>query len=443
MNTATIMGTLSRRLDEVDPVLARLDDHYAGRGPLSFLSPKARLALGDRLRTLGVNFPRLVVDSLAERLAVEGFRVGPDAPADADLWNLWQANGLDEGAEMAHTDALVYGRSFVSVWAGDDPKIPRIAIESPRQMLVTYAPGTRRPVAALKRWKEDDRGHAWLFLPGEVVRFQTDRLGEGTLMPPDGWRTVERRPNPLGVVPVVAFVNRPRTLDTAGTSEMADVLDISDALNKVMSDVMVTAEYHARPRRWITGLELEEDEAGEPIPPPFTEEAGRVWQAEPAEAKFGQFDAARLDGYADMIKVLTSQIGAMSGLPPHYLSVNSDQPASADAIRSAEASLVSRARGRQRSFGGSWENVMRLALLVRDGVERPDLARMETLWRSPETRTRAQDVDAATKLAGIGMPFGQTLDDLGYSPTQQERIRDLRRADALDTAALDLARRLA
>ena len=37
----------------------------------------------------------------------------------------------------------------------------------------------------------------------------------------------------------------------------------------------------------------------------------------------------------------------------------------------SEATLVSKVRRRQRAFGGAWENVMHLAVLVRDGVQRP------------------------------------------------------------------------
>jgi hypothetical protein len=128
----------------------------------------------------------------------------------------------------------------------------------------------------------------------------------------------------------------------------------------------------------------------------------------------------------------------LSSTPPHYLNLLKGQLTSAEPIRSAEASLVSKARRRQRSFGGTWEEVMRLALLVRDGTERPGLEAMEVVWRDPETRTVAQAADAAVKKAEIGVPFGQLAEDLGYTPTQIERMRQMRRQDTLDTAGLDL-----
>src|SRR5699024_5066912 len=57
-----------------------------------------------------------------------------------------------------------------------------------------------------------------------------------------------------GIVPVVPFVRRMSTDDHDGTSVAADIIDLTDAENKLMQDAMVTSESYARPRRWATGL---------------------------------------------------------------------------------------------------------------------------------------------------------------------------------------------
>jgi hypothetical protein len=56
---------------------------------------------------------------------------------------------------------------------------------------------------------------------------------------------------------------------------------------------------------------------------------------------------------------------------------------------------------------------------------------METIWGNPETPTVAQKVDAAVKLDQMGMPFRQNLEDLGYTPTQIERIAAMKTQDAM------------
>jgi hypothetical protein len=41
-----------------------------------------------------------------------------------------------------------------------------------------------------------------------------------------------------------------------GESEIADMIPLADAVNKLATDMMVTSEYHAMPRRWATGIEV-------------------------------------------------------------------------------------------------------------------------------------------------------------------------------------------
>ncbi|CAM3542533.1 phage portal protein [Isoptericola cucumis] len=434
-----LLKTLSDKLDTTAPALARLDNYYNGTQPAAFLTPEAREALGDRLKVLSVNFPRLAVQSVAERLQVTGFRLeGDQSEPDAALWSTWRRNRMEDAAAQAHVDSLVYGRSFVIVWAGANGQ-PLITVESPRQVAVLRDPATREVTSALKRWHADGRGHAVLYGPDRITRYVSQaRVTDSGSLPSTGWDVVSEIPNPLGVVPVVPIVNRGRLLEVDGVSEMEDVLDLADALNKIMSDALVTSEYYARPRRWATGLEIVEDDEGNPVKP-FSSALDDIWQAEDPATKFGQFEAASLSGYAELGAMLTQQIGALSTLPPHYLGLNGDQPPSADAIRSAEASLVSRCYSLQRTFGQSWADVARLVVAVRDGVD-PTTLDVETVWANPETRTPAQAADAAAKLAGIGMPLTILLaDQLGMTPAQVDRVREAIRTQALDSAGVDLA----
>ena len=438
MNKLDTLKVLSDKLDETGPGLAKLDQYWHGTQPAAFLAPSSREALGDRLRVLAVNFPRLAIEAISERLQITGYRIGSDqSDNDPELWQAWRRNRLDDGSAQAHTDALVYGRSFAIVWA-DRAGNPLVTIESPRQVAVIRDPATRAVTAGLKRWVGNGKAHAVLYEPEQITRYTSKALvADPAAMPPTGWEHAEVIANPLGRVPVVPIVNRGRLLDVDGVSEMDDVLDLTDALNKLIADLMVTSEFYARPRRWATGLEIAEDDDGNPIKP-FSAALDDVWQSEAPETKFGQFDAARLDGYADAVALLTQQIGALTGLPPHYLGLHGDQPASADAIRSAEASLVARCYSLHRTFGQAWADVARLMIAVRDGSD-PDDLDVETVWGSPETRTPAQAADAAAKLAGIGVPLSVVLaDTLGMSPAQIDRVRQARRGDALDAAGIDL-----
>ena len=448
--TATDVERLSSRIDSGQTVLNSMDRYYTGQQPVAYIAPELRSAVGARVTNLVVNWPRLIVDSLQERLSVEGFRLATDQPSDDELWRIWQANNLDYWSQLGHLDALVHGRCYVTVWANDtDPDTPRITVESAHQVTAEYAPGTRIVSAALKRWDEGGGVHqvkyATLYLPDRIEKWQRGIYAAG-------WELYDELDNPLGVVPVVPVVNRPRLLNGLGESELTDVIPLADAVNKLGTDMMVTSEFHAEPRRYATGLQIPQPgaTASDAERERFKEQVKKDWDRATAGktwlggqgVEFGQFQAASLDNFVRAIGMLTAQIAAIAGLPPHYLGVNTDNPASADAIRSAEASLVKRAQMKMGGWGESWEDVMRLAQQVRDGKPDQAMKSLETIWRDPETPTVAQKADAVVKLLSTTPPLidqEQGLEDMGYTPVQIERIRD-RKAQAEAEAATSTVR---
>lgn len=424
MNT-DLLTTLLQKIDEPAARYADLDRYYAGLQPLAFLSPEARKALGDRFGRLATNLPRLAVTSLAERLRVTGF-------SGADVWTDWLRNDLDQESGIAHREALLLGASYVIVWA-DHLGRPKVTIESAKQVAVLTDPGTRRITAAVKRWETRTTTEATVFLADEIIRLRAEQTGATV----NGFKVVETLANPLGVVPVVRLRNGDRLLDD-GVSEITDLVPLVDALNKLLTDMMVTSEYVGRPRRWATGIELEEDEEGNAINP--IPEGNRAMIAEQSDAKFGQLEAANLDGYSSAVDVLLGQIMAVSALPAHYIGQLSDTPASADALRAAEASLTARAESRQAAFGRAWEDVARLIVGVRDGAD-PQQVDVRVTWADAATRSIAQEADAVVKLYQAGLlPASYALKRLGYSDTEVTEISTARRGDSLDAMAVDLGK---
>lgn len=430
-----ILRTLGSRLDEQSAVLARLDSYYRGEQPLSYLAPSARTALAGRIERVSVAIPRLVVGSLTERLRVVGFT--RDGVSDPALWRTWMRQDMDQIAPVAHREALALGRSFCIVWAGPSGR-PQISVESARQVSVSRDPATRDVLAAVKRWElPGGRGQrAVTYEPDVITMYGTDAAGA----PADSgaWRVTGTVPNPLGAVPVVPLVNADRLLDLDGVSEFGDAIPLVDALVKLLSDMLVTSEFYARPRRWATGVEVPVDEVtGEPLNP-FSSEADRTWISEAAESKFGQFQATDLSSYQNAVTVVMKQLVATTGLPEHVLGVGSDNPTSADAIRASEAALTARAESKQRIFGRAWEHVARLAVAVEFGTD-PASVDVGVQWADPSTRSVAQEADAVTKLVAAGvLPVSIALEKLGYSAADIARIRVARRAEALDASGVDL-----
>lgn len=427
--STTQLQALIQEIDGRKTKLDPLDRYYNGNPPLAFLTPEAREALGNRFGHIASNFCRLTVTSIAERLRITGFT--RSGQADAALWQDWARNDLDQLAGTLHREALTLGTAYAIVWA-DSTGAPSISVESAHQMTALRDPGTRQLVAAVKKWNTATGSEAVLYGPEKIIRYVSDSQNATSGAQ---FKVSESIDNPLGVVPVVEFRNSDRLLDE-GVSELRDVIPLQDSLNKLLADLMVGSEYYARPRRWATGIELEEDEDGEaenPYP-----EGNRMMIAEAPDAKFGQLAAADLNSYDTAIRTIVSQIMAVSSLPGHYTGIVANQPPNADGLRAAEASLTARVEQRQHQFGRGWEQVMNLAHAIRTNTD-PSAARVSVVWADPATRSMAQEADAVVKLYQAGLlPASAALERLGYTDEQITRIRDSRRAEALDAAGTDL-----
>ncbi|MGW7359461.1 phage portal protein [Streptomyces sp. NPDC054802] len=420
--------------DRDKPDLKLMDSYYEGEQPLSYLAPELQAEMDERIRQVVINWPQLVVDSLEERLDVEGFRFPEEAEADAELWRIWQANRLDSQSHQGHLDAFIARRSYVIVGAReDDPATPLITVESALDVYAEHDPRTGEVAAAVKRWCVEHEGrsptdYATLYLPDSTSWWVKDSAGVWVEDPDQ-----ERDDHELGEVPVVPLANKARLKKPGGVSELKAVIPLSDAACKIATDMMVSAEYHATPRRVAFGFGEEDfqDQQGRPVSA-FSRIIGRVWATERRRgsgddggADVLQFPEAQLKNFHDTLNQLAKLVASLAGLPPHFLGYSTENPASADAIRSSESRLVKRAERRQREWGESWERVMRLVLRIRDGAWDPRVLSLETIWRDASTPTVAQKADAAVKLHTAKIvPLRQTREDMGYTQAQIARMEE-------------------
>jgi hypothetical protein len=423
--------------------LRKLDAYYEGEQPLRFLALELKQEFGERLAEVVINWPQMVADAYEARLDLSGFRFPGSSSdgvtvdeADADVWGLWQDNDMDRQSQQAHLESIILGRSYAIVGArGEldegqaatgalpDPfaeatDSPLITVEHPTQCITENDPRTRQPAAALKRWKDHDKvNRATLYTTDATRHYVWARK----------WVLQDMDEHRLGVVPVVPLVNRARMLKHDGRSEFAAVISIADAANKMATDMMVSGEFHAMPRRWALGMSQGDfvDQDGNDISP-FEQIAGRIWAhpKRPGEVEVGQFTETDLAVFHNTIKLLADIAGQLAGLPPHYGLARGENPASADAIRSSEARMVKRVERKQTGWGSDWRRVMALALLIRDGESWDKrILRAKTVWRDASTPTAAQAADASAKKFQAGITtLRQTRIDLGYSPEEIQRM---------------------
>lgn len=414
------------------------DAYYEGDQPLSYMSKAMQQEMNSLLRPVVLNWPRLVVDAYAARMTVEGFRYAGSEDTDDELWAVWQANKLDKLFRQALVEMMILGRSYVIVGSPDMPGgEPVVTVESPFQVAAIRDPRTRRVTEAVKLWTDlEHRRHATLYQANRTVTMRADG---------QHWVPIEVDDHMLGVVPVVPLVNRARLLRPNGVSEFHDVIPIVDAAIKNATDMMIAAEYHAMPRRWIFGLKKDDfkDQNGNPTRSMWSTVAGRIWSSETKDVNVGQFTEASLTNFHETIKLLAQLASQVAALPANYLAFNNVNPTSADAMRAIDAQLELRIKGKMIDNGEDAEDIMRLVKRFRDGFWAPEAMALETVWADPGTPTVAQKADAVSKLVGAGIiPIEQAREDLGYGPIVRARMAAMDEARANDPIMQALAKGL-
>lgn len=429
-DTRALILALESRLQSFQPTNIVKSTYYEAKQFLKDLG----IAIPPMLRSMScaIGWPATVVDVLEERLDLTGWALpGVD---DFGLGEVFDANQLDVEASWAHLDALIYGCSFVAVSTGyEDEPDPLITMESPTVMTAITSPRSRRVEAALAV-EEDDNGivtGADLWLPETTLH-----LTRGT-----GWDIAERDDHGLGRVPIVQLINRPRSGNMYGRSEITPAVQyLTDCAMRTLAASEVGREFFASPQRYVLGApesffmrEVTKDDGTTELEerPAWESYLGRILAIERDESDqiptVGEFRGASLGPYFDQIKMLAQLLAAESSIPAHYLGFVVDNPTSADAIRQGEARLIKRVEKRQRQFGRNWAEVAELALLVRDGLVPDGFAEMAPEWTNAATPTKAADADRIQKLiaAKVLRPDSPvTWAELGFTPEQQRALAE-------------------
>jgi hypothetical protein len=237
----------------------------------------------------------------------------------------------------------------------------------------------------------------------------------------------------LGRVLVAQLPNNPRSGDPYGRTEITRaVRSYTDSAMRTLLGAEVAREFYSAPQRYILGAteDIFLDADGKPLNP-WSVYQGRVLgipynEAENVMPQVGQFQANDTRPYFEQIRAYAQLMAAETAIPASYLGFQTDNPASADAIRQMEARLVKRAERRQRQFGRTWTEVARLALLVRDGSIPEEASDLRPIWRDASTPTRAAAADEAVKLisAGVLLPDSEvTYNRIGLSETDKQVLK--------------------
>lgn len=386
-----------------------------------------------------VGWPATVVDVLEERLDFYGWRGDESGVLKAFFTDC----GLDLEATLAHLDALIFGVSFLAydphaVARGDEQLI---TAESPLNTTGIWSPHRRRLDAAITIVERDpSTGMPKVLSWADIAETGRLRLVSGV------WRWEDRQPHRLGRTPVLQLINRPRGSRLGGRSEISlPVRSYTDQAVQTIAGMSANRDFYAYPQRFAENVPdgAFTDEAGNPLPGWVTAMAAMLNAPPPAPnqppVKFGSFAASPPTPYLEQLRGLATHLSGEAAVPPHYLGILTDNPASAEAIKNIESRLIKRTERRQVTFGWAWRELGRLVLAAHG----KDAAGITCHWRAAATPTVAAETDAIVKLIQAGaIPATSSVayDRMHFTSEEQDRIAaDWKRAGPTGVGALAAA----
>lgn len=340
----------------------------------------------------------LVVTAAAQCMYVDNYRspIDTDGPTEGwtGPWRTWHANDFDQRQGQVHRGALGYGYSFVTVLPGANGDGPTSVMRgvSPRKMYAVYGEPAEDdwPMFAMRVDVQDDKSHLVRLYDEEAVYFlSVDSTG-------DKVEFIEWRRHGAGVTPVVRYTNM-LDLDGRSPGEVEPFIPAAARINKTAFDRMLTQHYASWKVRYATGM-AEPDDEEEKNRKKLQLRQDDILVAEDPDTNFGTLDATPLDGFISAWRSDIEALAAVSQTPTHALTgqlVN----LSAEALAAARASLTQKVYERQRSFGKSHAQALRLAAALEGDESHAADVMGRVTWQDMEIRSMSQAVDALGKAA--------------------------------------------
>jgi Phage portal protein, SPP1 Gp6-like len=423
------------------------EDYYEGEHRIRLLE-RAKKYLEASGLPYTENFCETIVDVLAQRLEVVGFKV--EHNADASDWltkTVWPKNGMDERQGIVHTQTTVKGDGFIIVtfdpvtglpkntWNRPEIIKPVYADDDPDEMLYACKVWTTAAVSPTNP-NGDVVNRLNIYFPDRVEKWfavgskdagkevwaphcDDEDVVDGAAVWPIPWTTTgDVEGEPIGI-PVVHFRNKPKGR-TFGRSEIRGTIPQQEALTKQLVDLFYVMDSQGWQQRWATGVD---DNAS------LNVAIGEFLKASNEQAKFGQFTAENPGPMGEQIEGTLRRMAARAQTPLHLLMTGGTLP-SGESLKAAESPLVHKAGDRKTTHGGSWSKVQKLNIRVTHVFGTlpftfDEEAEIETVWADSESRNEQAETNTlGVQVELLGLSKTTALRKLGYDPEEEQKNRD-------------------
>lgn len=399
----------------------KLFNYYDGDQPLLYTNKRLEEIFKGLDAVFVENWCAVVIDAVKDRIDLASIDA-PDENSQAALDAIWAGSSLDLEADDAHEAALITGEGFIIAWPGDDG-IPQAFANDPRLCHAFYRSDNPREMEFAAKWWTSGRATSratrlTLYYPDRLEYYQANTADPSSanafrpMVPPVA-------DNPYSIIPVFHFRLRRRKI----IGDLANVVPIQNGINKLLTDMMVAAEFGAFKQRYVIS---NADVTGK-----LKNAPNQIWSV-PAgdgmgqQTSVGEFTATDLTNYLSAIDNLAQTLASITRTPKHYFLKQGGDP-SGEALIAMESPLTKKAQDRIDGFTPVWQALASFLLrLAGITVARIDIT---PNWSDVETAQPMTQANITQTRINTGIPLSIALAWEGFTEAQIAEVEQARAAE--------------
>jgi hypothetical protein len=436
------MKTLSAKLD----LYTDIWNYYDGDQPLMYTAKRLRdIFEGLDLASFVENWCAVIVDAANDRINLQGITVQEEG-ADAKLQQIWELESVALEADDAHEAALVIGESYIIAWQDEEEAQPTVVYNDPRTVHLFYEPSNPKKKWYGAKWYVDveDRLRVTLYYTDRLEYYASERKADSVtsvkhMKPFSPLGEVDEDDNPLHVYPhdleeVPIFHFRLERRKVKGS--LVNAIPMQNAINKLITDMMVSAEFGAFPQRWvITDAEVSN----------LKNAPDELWWIPAGDgvmqgAQVGQFNATDLSNFIRAVDHLASATAIITRTPKHYLFQQGGDP-SGESLIAMEAPLNKRCADYIMRFEPVWRELGTFLLKLLGS--KVDVTKVMVDFEDPATIQPKTQAEVLKMRKDAGIPLKTLLRDEGKDNAyldQMDQDKKEEQDQARDSLGVALAR---
>ena len=406
--------------------------YYEGKIPLNDVNLGIALPQGMQGLEIGCAWGAKTVDVLAARSMFDGF-VGTDGNTPEELNEIVKGNRLVTEYKKACRDELKLGCDFATLSA--DPQLKcRIRFHSAQSAAALWDGVKGRigcGLAIVDAVKDESQQST--YKPSIINLYTDDAIWVITCK--DYTWSAAKKPHKMGRPLMEPLIWNATSSKPFGRSRLKEpIRRLIQAYVRTVANATIGLEFSTAPQKYLMGVT--DDQYDAVINQSFKQYIGSIiagtYNPETGEKPvFGQLQQGTISPHVEMIRVLSTQFSAATGLTVTDTGVVNDaNPTSSDAILAQSQTLVSLAEELNAGNGDSLRTIALMALAIANNCTLDELTdeqkNIVAHFKNPAMPSVAATADAAIKIASARENFSTTdvfLEMIGFDQADIRRIK--------------------